>query len=72
MKQRLRREPPLSVSEAVEIFVSVAQGLAAVHAHGLVHRDIKPGNILIDAISGLPKIADFGLARSSELSGWEV
>ena len=70
LKQRLRREPPLSVREAVRICVSVAQGLAAVHAHGLVHRDIKPGNILIDEISDLPKIADFGLARSSELSGW--
>jgi serine/threonine protein kinase/formylglycine-generating enzyme required for sulfatase activity len=67
LQQRLDRTGPLDFPEAVRIARQVAQGLAAAHEQGLVHRDIKPGNILID---GGPhqqvKITDFGLARAAD------
>jgi tetratricopeptide (TPR) repeat protein len=54
----------LSVDEAVEIAAQVAEGLAKAHSHGVVHRDIKPGNLMLteDAV----KILDFGLAKFAD------
>jgi serine/threonine-protein kinase len=54
--------PRLPVAEAIGIAAQVADGLAYAHERGVVHRDIKPGNIMILA-SGLAKIMDFGIAR---------
>lgn len=54
---------------AARLICNVAQGLQAVHDAGLVHRDIKPSNIILDAESGVVKIADFGLVRSEDESG---
>ena len=63
LKQKLR-EGPLSVGAAVEFAAQIAEGLAAVHARGVVHRDIKPSNVLVTE-HGV-RILDFGLATLAE------
>jgi eukaryotic-like serine/threonine-protein kinase len=52
---------PLPIEEVERIGLGVARGLAAAHAAGVVHRDIKPGNVVVSR--GVPKIVDFGIAR---------
>jgi serine/threonine-protein kinase len=63
LEDRLSAGKPLQDDEAAAIAAQLAAGLAHAHAHGLVHRDLKPGNVLFDD-EGRPKIADFGIARS--------
>ncbi|MCX4246277.1 serine/threonine-protein kinase [Paraliomyxa miuraensis] len=58
---RLRRR---STAEIVEVFIQAGQGLAAAHAQGLVHRDFKPGNVLLGA-DGRARVVDFGLVREA-------
>src|SRR5499427_8593647 len=48
--------------EIVKMFIEVGKGLAGAHAEGLIHRDFKPDNVLIDK-NGVPKVVDFGLVR---------
>src|SRR5262249_42459277 len=62
LAQRLAEVGRLDVREAVTIACQVLDGLGAVHALGVVHRDVKPGNVLLDP-AGRAVLTDFGLAR---------
>jgi WD40 repeat protein len=62
----LRRGGPLGVQEVLRIGIQVASGLAAAHKHGLVHRDVKPANILLENGVQRVKLTDFGLARAAD------
>lgn len=66
VQQRLTSDGPLLVHEILRIGLHVAKGLEAAHAQGLVHRDVKPSNILLDGGVGRAIISDFGLARAAD------
>ena len=63
LKDLIRREGPLDISQALAYAIEIARALGAAHDHQIVHRDVKPQNILIDPEGGA-KITDFGIARS--------
>ncbi len=64
LSERIRVSGPLRVEEILRIGAQTAAGLAAAHAQGLIHRDVKPGNILLENSVERVKITDFGLARA--------
>jgi predicted Zn finger-like uncharacterized protein len=66
LQARLDRSGPLEVVEIVRIGLQTAQGLAAAHAQGLIHRDVKPANLLLENGLARVKITDFGLARMAD------
>jgi serine/threonine protein kinase/TolB-like protein len=71
LRDRIKSYGPLPVPEAIQLALEVADALAHAHHHGVVHRDIKPGNILLEA--GHAVVADFGIARAiSEAAGEEI
>jgi serine/threonine-protein kinase len=65
LAQRVRSRGPLAASEGVRLLREVAWALASAHAQGLVHRDVKPDNILIEAASHRVLVADFGIAAAA-------
>ena len=68
LKQRIERLGQLPLDEASAYAIEVGRGLAAAHARRMVHRDVKPQNVLIDA-EGRAKVTDFGIARELEADG---
>jgi len=68
LRERLAREGELPVSEAVRLLIEVVDALAEAHAHGVVHRDIKPDNVMLSGRHAL--VTDFGVAKAvSEATG---
>ena len=65
LADRLRREGQLSPDEARRLLAQIADALDYAHRQGVVHRDIKPDNILLDDSSGKPMLTDFGVAKAS-------
>ena len=65
LAQRLAREPQLPIADARRILADVADALAYAHGRGVVHRDVKPDNIMIDRVTGRAVVTDFGIARAA-------
>src|ERR671933_1066647 len=68
LKERIRRLGRLPVDEAIAYAIEIARALGAAHARHIVHRDVKPQNVLIDE-EGSAKVTDFGIARSLDEEG---
>jgi serine/threonine protein kinase len=64
LQERLEKRGPLELKEILRIGMQAARGLAAAHAQGLVHRDVKPANVLLENGVERVKLTDFGLARA--------
>ena len=68
LKDRIRRQGPLPIAEAVAYAIEVGRALQTSHEQGLVHRDVKPQNVLLDE-EGRAKVTDFGIALGLEPEG---
>ena len=68
LKERIRRMGRLPINEAVAYAIEIARALGAAHARHIVHRDVKPQNVLIDE-EGSAKVTDFGIARTLDEEG---
>ena len=67
LKQCVTRTGPLTIRAALELAIQVGRALAFAHEHGLVHRDVKPQNVLLG--NGRAKVTDFGIARTVNVHG---
>src|SRR5881275_2760855 len=68
LKERIRRNGQLPITEAVAYAIEIARALGTAHARHIVHRDVKPQNVLIDE-EGRAKVTDFGIARTLDEEG---
>ena len=68
LKERIRRMGRLPMDEAIAYAIEIARALGCAHSHHIVHRDVKPQNVLIDA-EGSAKVTDFGIARTLDQEG---
>jgi eukaryotic-like serine/threonine-protein kinase len=68
LKERIRRMGRLPMEEAIAYAIEIARALGCAHSHHIVHRDVKPQNVLIDA-EGSAKVTDFGIARTLDQEG---
>ena len=68
LKERIRRLVRLPVGEAIAYAIEIARALGAAHERGIIHRDVKPQNVLVDE-EGTAKVTDFGIARTLEQDG---
>lgn len=68
LTQRVERAGPLPPAQATRMFQELAWGLGYAHANGVIHRDVKPDNILIEQSSGRAMLADFGVAFAADAS----
>ncbi len=66
LESRLARSPDLGAEAAARIAAEIAEALAAAHRAGIVHRDVKPGNVLLMSPGGSARLVDFGIARILE------
>jgi serine/threonine-protein kinase len=66
LQERLDRDGPLELLQVLRIGIQAAKGLAAAHAQGLIHRDVKPANILLEKGVERVRLTDFGLARAAD------
>ncbi len=71
LKDVIRREGPLEIPQAIAYAIEIARALGAAHERMIVHRDVKPQNVLIDA-EGSAKITDFGIARTLTEEGLTI
>jgi serine/threonine protein kinase len=68
LREKLRRDGPTPISDFINILRDVAQGLEHAHRQSIIHRDVKPGNIMIDE-SGKAMLLDFGIAKALSAEG---
>src|ERR671925_1268773 len=68
LKERIRRLGRLPMDEAIAYAIEIARALGCAHSHQIVHRDVKPQNVLIDS-EGSAKVTDFGIARTLDQDG---
>jgi len=66
LKQAIQQDGPFDPQRAERVLKDIAEALAFAHAHGVVHRDVKPENVFLDAASGRALLSDFGIAHSAE------
>src|SRR5215218_8568697 len=68
LKEVVRNRGALPIKQAIELVLQVARALSFAHEHGLVHRDVKPQNVLLNG-DGRAKVTDFGIARTLDVDG---
>jgi hypothetical protein len=69
LRERIERQGPLGAADAIRVTQEAAWALAHAHARGIVHRDVKPENLLIERGSGRVLLTDFGIAHGDDLDG---